>query len=95
MGSLDEAAKAFRNAAEAAQRQGDERGFSMAFIKIGDVQMAQGNLADPLKSYYDSLAIAERLSNLILAMRSGSAISQLRTTRSATCRYTKPTSPAR
>ena len=61
-GSLDEAAKAFRNAAEAAQRQGDERGLSVAFIKIGDVQMAQGNLAGALKSYYDSLAIAERLS---------------------------------
>ena len=61
-GSLDEAAKAFRNAAEAAQRQGDERGLSVAFIKIGDVQMAQGNLAGALN---DSLAIAERLSKSV------------------------------
>ena len=33
----------------------------MSFNKIGDVQVAQGDLAGALKSYQDSLAIRDRL----------------------------------
>ena len=33
----------------------------MSYNKVGDVQESQGNLAGALKSYYDSLAIADRL----------------------------------
>ncbi len=33
----------------------------MSYEKVGDVQVAQGDLAGALKSYRDSLAIADRL----------------------------------
>ena len=33
----------------------------MSYDKVGDVLVAQGNLPEALKSYRDSLAIAERL----------------------------------
>ena len=33
----------------------------MSYDKIGNVQLAQGDLAGALKSYRDNLAIAERL----------------------------------
>jgi tetratricopeptide (TPR) repeat protein len=33
----------------------------VSYEKVGDVQVAQGNLAGALKSYRDSLAITERL----------------------------------
>ena len=33
----------------------------MSFNKVGDVQVAQGDLAGALKSYRDSLAIRDRL----------------------------------
>ncbi|MGB6539063.1 MAG: toll/interleukin-1 receptor domain-containing protein, partial [Xanthobacteraceae bacterium] len=38
-----------------------QRGLSVAYEKVGNVQMAQGNLAGALKSYREDLAIAERL----------------------------------
>ena len=60
-GQLEEAAKAFRNAEAAARRQGDERDVSVSYNKIGDVQVAQGDLTAALKSYQDSLGIRERL----------------------------------
>jgi tetratricopeptide (TPR) repeat protein len=44
-GPLEEAAKAFRNAEAAARRQGDERNLSVAFNRLGDVQVEQGDLA--------------------------------------------------
>jgi hypothetical protein len=37
------------------------RDLSVSYKKIGDVQKAQGDLAAALKSFQDSLAIAERL----------------------------------
>ena len=40
---------------------GWQRDLSVSYEKVGDVQMAQGDLAGALKSYRDSLAIAERL----------------------------------
>jgi hypothetical protein len=33
----------------------------VSYSKVGDLQVAQGDLAGALKSYRDSLAIAERL----------------------------------
>jgi hypothetical protein len=33
----------------------------VSYIKVGEVLVAQGNLADALKSYRDGLAIADRL----------------------------------
>ena len=47
---------------------------SVSYNKVGDVQVAQGNLAGALKSYSDSLAIADRLRKPTPAMRAGSAI---------------------
>jgi hypothetical protein len=38
-----------------------QRALSVAYIKVGDVQVDQGDLAGALKSYRDSLAIAEHL----------------------------------
>ena len=49
------------DAEAAARRQGDERNLSVAFNKLGDVQMAQGNIAGALKSYEADLAIADQL----------------------------------
>jgi tetratricopeptide (TPR) repeat protein len=60
-GSLEEAAKAFRDAEAAARRQGDERDLSVTLVKLGDVQRAQGDRDAALKSYNDGLAIAYRL----------------------------------
>ena len=37
------------------------RGLTAAYDEVGDVQMAQGDLAGALKSYRDSLAIMQRL----------------------------------
>ena len=34
---------------------------AVSYIKVGDVLMAQGNLAEALKSYRDGLAVADRL----------------------------------
>ena len=60
-GSLAEAAKAFFAARDAAARSGEDRDLSVSDERIGDVQVAQGDLAGALKSYSDSLAIADRL----------------------------------
>ena len=40
---------------------GWQRDLSVSYDKVGDVQVAQGDLAGALKSYRDSLAITERL----------------------------------
>jgi tetratricopeptide (TPR) repeat protein len=42
---------------------GWQRDLSVSYNKIGDVQVAQGDLKAALKSYSDDLAIAERLAN--------------------------------
>ena len=60
-GSLAEAAKAFLGAREAAARTGNDRDLSASYERVGNVQVAQGDLAGALKSYRDSLAIADRL----------------------------------
>jgi len=60
-GSLDEAAKAFQAAGDAARRTNDERDLAASYERIGDVQVEQGDLNAALKSYSDDLAIADRL----------------------------------
>jgi tetratricopeptide (TPR) repeat protein len=60
IGSLGEAAAAFREALSAAGKSTDERGLSVSCNKIGDVQVAQGNLADALKSFREGLGITIR-----------------------------------
>ncbi len=60
-GSLAEAGKAFAAARDAAVRGGDERDLSVAYNRLADVRVAQGDLAGALTSYRESLAIAERL----------------------------------
>ena len=60
-GSLAEAAKAFSAARDAAARSGNDRDLSVTYNRLGDVQVAQGDLAGALKSYRDSLAIRDRL----------------------------------
>jgi hypothetical protein len=40
---------------------GWQRDLSVAYARVGDVQVAQGDLAGALKSYRDGLAVAERL----------------------------------
>jgi tetratricopeptide (TPR) repeat protein len=61
IGSLDEAATAFRGASNAARRTGDERDLSVSYNKIGDVLVAQGNLPEALKSFRASHDIFDRL----------------------------------
>ncbi len=60
-GRSGEAAEAFEAAGEAARRTKNERDLSVFFIKIGGVQVAQGDPLRVRKSYSDSLAIGERL----------------------------------
>jgi tetratricopeptide (TPR) repeat protein len=60
-GPASHAADAYRNAEAAARGSGDERDLSVSFEKVGDVQVAQGDLAGALKSYRDGLAIREHL----------------------------------
>ena len=60
-GSLAAAKKAFFAARNAAAESGNERDLSVSYNNIGDVQVAQGDLAGALKSYGDSLAIRDRL----------------------------------
>ena len=63
-----------------------QRDLSVTHDRIGDVQVAQGDLAAALTSYQASLAIADRLARGgPRKRRRGSAISWCRTTRSATC----------
>ena len=61
IGSLKRALVAYRRAAEASQRSGNERDLSVSHNKIGDVLVAQGEREEALKSYRASLAIAETL----------------------------------
>ena len=74
---------------------GWQRDLSVSYEKIGDVQVAQGDLPGALKSYRDSLAITDRLAKSDPATPAGSAISRCRTTKSATCRSRRATSPGR
>ena len=60
-GQSTDALTAFRGAADAARRNGDERDLSVSFNKIGNVQVARGDLAGALKSFSDGLAIRDRL----------------------------------
>jgi tetratricopeptide (TPR) repeat protein len=60
-GSLTEAENAFVGARGAAVRGGDNRDLSVADNKIGDVQVARGDLAGALKSYRRSLAVRDQL----------------------------------
>ena len=60
-GRSGEAAEAFEAAGEAARRTKNERDLWVFFIKIGGVQVAQGDPQGARKSYSDSLAIGERL----------------------------------
>ncbi|MBV8107835.1 MAG: DUF4062 domain-containing protein, partial [Hyphomicrobiales bacterium] len=60
-GSLAEAAKAFFAARDAATaRSGTDSDLSASYNRIGNVQVAQGDLAGALKSYSDGLAIIDR-----------------------------------
>ena len=60
-GRLAEAARAFRQYLLLSKKVGDPREVSVAHDRIGDVQVALGNLSAALKNYRASLAIAERL----------------------------------
>jgi tetratricopeptide (TPR) repeat protein len=60
-GSLGEAKSAFSDARDAAARTRNEYELAWSHSRIGDVQMAQGNLAAALIAYRDSLAIIGRL----------------------------------
>jgi hypothetical protein len=40
---------------------GRQRGLSVAYIRVGDVLVVQGNLTAALKAYQDSLAVTDRL----------------------------------
>lgn len=59
-GSLVEAEKAFRSAVNAAEDT-DERALAVAYNRVGDVLVAQGNLPEAFESYRDCLAIVNRL----------------------------------
>ena len=74
---------------------GWQRDLSVSYDKVGDVQVAQGDLPAALKSYRDSLAIASGWRSPIPATPAGSAICRCPTTRSATCRWRRAISPRR
>ena len=61
-GTLQEGGDAFRRYIELARRMGNEGELSAGLNGLGDVQVARGDLVGALKSYNDSLAIADRLS---------------------------------
>ena len=68
----------------------------MSYEKVGDVQVAQGDLAGALKSYRDSLAIIERLAQSDPGnSRWQRDLSVVVRRRSATCRWRRATLPAR
>ena len=90
-GPLADAQNALVSAADAAQHGHNDRDLSVS-KRIGDVQVAQGDLAGALKSYRDSLAIARAgWRSPIPATPAGSATCRCRTTRSATCRWRRAT----
>ena len=60
-GTLQEADQAFRRTIELARRTGNERALAVGLNSLGDVLVAQGDLAGALKSYRDALVIVERL----------------------------------
>ncbi len=60
-GTLKEADAASLKYIELARRGGNGREVAVGLSRRGDVQVAQGDLAGALKSYRDSLAIADRL----------------------------------
>ncbi|WP_282606361.1 hypothetical protein [Pelagibius sp. Alg239-R121] len=62
-GSLAEAERAFRQYLEFQEQDGDEREISVSHNRIGDVQVAQGDLSGALKSYQAGLEIADRLAS--------------------------------
>ncbi|MBV8870841.1 MAG: tetratricopeptide repeat protein, partial [Acetobacteraceae bacterium] len=61
LGSLSEAEQAFREALKAAIRSGNERDLSASHSQIGDVRVAQGDLAAALGSYQAAHDIFDRL----------------------------------
>jgi tetratricopeptide (TPR) repeat protein len=64
-GPLDCALRAYREAKGSARRADHERDLSVSYNRVGDVLVAQGNLAEALKSFRDGLAIAERLAQAV------------------------------
>jgi tetratricopeptide (TPR) repeat protein len=60
-GILTEAERAFRQFTSLSTNAGNRRGESAGHDRIGDLQVAQGDLAGALKSYGAALEIAERL----------------------------------
>jgi tetratricopeptide (TPR) repeat protein len=60
-GTLQEAGQAFHRYVGLARRAGNERATGVGFVGLGDVLVSQGRLDEALKSYRDSLDIAERL----------------------------------
>jgi hypothetical protein len=68
-----------------------QREMSVSYDKVGDAQLAQGDLAGALKSYFDSLAILERLAKTDPGNADGRAICPWRTVRSATCGWRRAT----
>ena len=60
-GSLAEAERAFSAAHDAAARSGNDRDLYASRSRIGDVQVAQGDLAGALKSHREGLAVIDRL----------------------------------
>ena len=74
---------------------GWQRDLSVSYIKVGDVLVEQGNLAEALTAFRDSLAIRSASPRPIPATRAGSVISRCRTRRSATCWLRKAIWPRR
>ena len=93
-GTLQEADDAFHRAIELARQTSNEPALAVGLKWLGNVLVAQGDLAGALKSYRDSLAIIERLANPIpvtrSAARSGGVVQP-----SAMCRRRRAISRAR
>ena len=74
---------------------GWQRDLSVSYEKIGDVQVAQGDLAGALKSYRDSLAIRDRLAKSDPGNAGWQRDLSVSYERSATCRSRRATLPGR
>ncbi len=61
IGNTPNALDSYNTARDAAHRTGDERDLSVSYERIGDVEVAQGDLEAALKSFQEGIAIRERL----------------------------------
>ena len=94
-GDLSVAEQAFLKAEAVAEGDGDERSLAASYVYVGEVRVAQGDLAGALEAYEAGLAIRQRLASADPGNAGCSAISRSAMTGSARCASPRAISPAR